>query len=370
MTKVSYLAGIPEDEKKDRAKQVPNKPFFPVNSMTKGELRLALYREQFRILAAYYPEDRIWKQGVSIIDNALYRGVHAIGATHVGSLPGRLLPLLQQIKKAKKEIQPANNQFLISRNQIGNDPLVDLLNCDPLQDDINDLLEQINQYQTPPADLVRLLGDKEAALQACEEENEMRDLLNEYLEESAHHLLYEWVGNANAEPPIVATKTTLHKIGQDRISQASGIDDDLVRLWMRNGIMRQNAKKEIGPLQPEQTIQALKENAGESIGIDPATIIAIFTIIAAAAKAASAIIQAIKQTKPQQAQLFADLQGIGTKPWGPEAADWQLPPGSVQNPDGSITLPDGTTIQPNGKAMDPATLLLIGGGVLLASDIL
>jgi len=118
-----------------------------------------------------------------------------------------------------------------------------------------------------------------------------------------------------------------------------------------------------------------------------------------AVKVAGSLISTIKQARPQKAHLFDDLSGIATKPFGPDPEDWWLPPGSTQNPDGSITLPDGLnftppegTIQnadgtftlPDGTVvtlaelaamfesskLDPAMLLLLGGGVLLASDIL
>jgi len=232
MTKVSYLAGIPQDELKDRGKQVPNQPFIPYTHMTAGELRLTLLREQFRINAAFYPEDRVWQQGVSLIENKLYSGIHNIGAAYIGTLPQRLKPLINQIRKARKETKPANNKFVLGQNGIGQDPLIEQLDCEELLEYYT--VNYPEEYGGPTEEVT---PSSQAAYQKCLEENQMRKHLNEYLEGSAAHLLYEWVQNPNAQPPTVATKTILHKIGKDKISQVAEIDKELIRLWMRNGIM-------------------------------------------------------------------------------------------------------------------------------------
>jgi hypothetical protein len=142
------------------------------------------------------------------------------------------------------------------------------------------------------------------------------------LEKSSYHLLYEFSSQQDAaQYNSVATKRVLHKAGTTTMHNITKVQQDNLRIWMRNGVMRSNAGKGIAPLQPEQSIATLRENAGKGVGIDPITLIAI---IAAIATAIGEIAKMVAQVKvaAKNPLAFQEVQGIGTGSFGPEGEDW------------------------------------------------
>jgi hypothetical protein len=381
MTKISYLAGIGADERKQRGELIPSQPFIPYSHMTKGQLRLALLREQMKMLAAFYPEDKKWQKGVSMIDNSLYRGIHGLGARQVGSIDNALQPLAAAIKRAAVETKPANNRKVhsytssVGNRQSPNNPiltgaLIEQLDCNEmipgyaLEEPTDDMIS----YGVDPFDMWLETPQGQEYL-ACISENNTRGTLNTHLEKSSHHLLYEFVKNASSENGVVAAKTLYHRTGTDLTSQASKLDRDMIRLWERNGVMRQNAKEGAGVLQPEQSIEVLRANAGEPIpGVGDfgiTALIGIITAVTAAVSAAAQLVSALKGTDNQTAALWQQLQGIGTPTFGPEGVDFTGSGGPGPGNEG-----EGNGDGDDSGNKDITPLLLIGGGLLVASEIL
>lgn len=148
-------------------------------------------------------------------------------------------------------------------------------------------------------------------------------MLNEHLEGSAHHLLYEYQENPNLATPTVAAKKVLHEGAVGALANITGISRQNIRLWLRNGVLRENAKRGIGALQPEQTIPALAE--AERQGISGLPVPVILAIIAAISSAIAGTLQLIAGLKAaEQERLRFAAQTIGQKNFGPLASDWQM----------------------------------------------
>lgn len=341
MTKISYIHGIPQNEWSDRGGEVPAQSYLNYSGMTSGEMKLALLQEQLAMLAAFYPENKEFQQGKSMLENALYRGIHGAPPAF-GILSPGLQKVAGAINQARRNNRPANGVAIVQREStrmggIGN-PLVPMQDCQPLIEEwyVTNNMATLEKYKL------------------CNEANKYVPTLNQHLEKGSYHLLYEFTTpQQGAEYNAVATKRVLHKAGTTTMHNITKVEQENLRLWMRNGVMRSNTAKGIAPLQPEQSIAALKENAGKGVGIDPLTLLAIIGAIAAAIAEISKMVANIKATSKNQ-YAFQEVQGIGTGPFGPEGEDWYLPPGTV---------PPGTT-ESTGLS-DLAIPLAIGAGALL-----
>lgn len=345
MTKISYIHGIPQNEMKDRGGEVPAQSFINYSGMTAGEMNLALVHEQLSMLAAFYPENREFQQGKSMLENALYRGIHGAPPAF-GILSPGLQAVARSINKARRNNRPANGIAIVNRKStrmggIG-DPLIPMKDCTEIVADLEG-----------PSD--PRWSSAQAAYKACVDDQKYVPLLNKYLEKSSYHLLYEFssLQDASQYNPV-SVKRVLHKAGTTTIHKITKVQQENLRLWLRNGVMRSNASKSIEPLQPEQSISILRENAGAGVGIDPITLIAIITAIAAAISAISKMVVDVK-TASKNPYAFQEVQGIGTGPFGPEGDDWYVPPG---------TKPPGQTNEENGLS-NLAIPLAIGAGALL-----
>ncbi|NUO01006.1 MAG: hypothetical protein HUU01_10370 [Saprospiraceae bacterium] len=339
MTEVTYLHGIPANEYRDRGKRVGAQPFLNYGQMTVGETRLALASEQAKILAAYYPEMKEFAVGAQELDNLLYKGLHQ------GIYLGLSAPAFvrRAVGQARGKTQPEGGGILQRRASVGN--LIPFEDCDALMTATQDPWAQHEEY----------IYTENAQSLFCRERNGEIQILNQHLEKSAHHLLYEYVTNANTVPGIVATKHVLHRNAVSKVGQLFVFDRANLVLWLRNGVMRNNALNGAPPYQPEVTINALKPGAGVGEPITLAAITGIITAIIGAVSATVALLKALKAAKEQEIKTVA--QGIGTPTFGPEQGDWKNWAGSSQ--------PGATPEGEGGKDLESYLPLLLGGAAIL-----
>lgn len=328
MTKVTYLHGIPADEYKDRGKQVGPQPFLNYGKMTVGETRLALAAEQAKILAAYYPEDQQFAIGAQELDNLLYRGLH--NSIYLGlSAPAFVR---RAVGQARGKTQPEGGGILEGRSGVGSTPLIPYDDCARFMHDTSLTFHQRTQ-----------------AISDCLGKNREIEILNTHLEKSAHHLLYEYASASNI-PGIVTTKRVLHRNAVSKVGQLFEFDRPNLVLWLRNGVMRNNAINGAPPFQPEKTIDALKPGAGIGEPITIAAVTAIVTAIIGAIGATVSLLQALKAARAQEIKSVAN--GIGTPTFGPEKEDWI----------GQGSTPGGSDAD---KGVSDYLLFILGGAALL-----
>lgn len=355
MTKVTYIHGIPEDELQDRAKEVPEQRYIDAGGMTSGELTLALLREQAQLLASYYPERGDIRQAETLLTNVLNEGLH-----NISYIPGNDNPEIRRaIYRAKRRNRPAVG-IITRKRGVGLGGLIPTVDCrDYMEMDRNEYGE-IEYFDT-------------SASRECEARNREIQVLNQHLEPVSHHLLYEYL-NQQA-PNIVTTKSVLHRNAVSSLSELFDLDRDNMALWLRNGVMRNNAANGTEPYNPEITIRILAEEVpvmeartrggADSDGLRGAFLAALPAILQAlggALAAAGTLLAVMKAQKAQQLQNTA--QGIGTRTFGPEESDWSgFGNGGTGNDAGGGPLNTGALLQ-----NENLPLILGGlGAVLLLS---
>lgn len=326
MARITYIHGLPKDEVADRARKVPPANFLDYGKMTEGQLRLLLLYEQLSILAAFYPDVPDYARQLDVLGGVLAgdRAPASIGATR------EVRYLSQVIAQAQLETRPAIQR---RGSGLGNIPM---MNC---QDyavkqmygenvTFGDLIT--NPFDPSEEAQLEQMIRSSAYYQECQDKNEYIGLFNEKLEKTAHHILYTYIENPNAEPQIVASKTINHRLAVAKMSQISGLSGSNLKMWLRNGVQRQNVANGTEPFTPEKAIEIMKTEVPVAAGISGPFLVALPAIIkaiAAAVGATVALIAALKASDRQQLQ--STLYNIGLPPFGPEEGDWMTGPGGA-----------------------------------------
>lgn len=335
MTKVTYIHGVPDasripaNEMADRGKLVTNKPYIDWSGMTSGELKLALLYEQLDIFAQYYPENPVYSANADRIIDVLAGGLQKTTVQPAGNDDLSRM-VTATIKKAQRKTRAAG--FLLPKARkpgltdaalagirgIGN-PIIPPIDC--------------SQYTTTvlipqgTIDIESTVITDQAAYAACMHQAELVSLLNNHLAKAGHHLLYAYVNNPNAQPPVVVAKYVDHVKAIGAFAGITRLDIENMKMWVRNGIIRGNATGGATPLQPTATYDIIKahwtsENQAGigDFGATAAIIIAIIGIISAAATAAANIINAARAADRQRLQNEA--HNMGGPGFGPQREDF------------------------------------------------
>lgn len=342
---------------------VPSERFINPALLSHGELELLFELERLELLYNYYG-DRTYRKGIEMVTDSLSKGIHdALGIGYFGSLEPELQEVAKTIVTAKTNTFPASWLFSfqrtqkVPRNRISgfdpNAPIAPLRDCE-------------EEYPFPG-----LGGDTDAwrrKIAACEAYNERILGLNEYLGDSAHHLLYNFLKDSSILKPERVSKVQLHRLVISRLANMIGVSRSTVQSWCRNGVMRHNYKKGGKPLLPEETIIGAREKAeadGHIRGFGLGTLIAIISAIATAVTATKALINSFKEDEKQM--FLQQAPGIGTPEFGLEyTSDFglkQVPPpgGGGGDGGGGGNGGGGEQQESNGSGLILAVVALIGG---------
>lgn len=356
MTKISYIAGIGQDEYAQRAASIPPQPFIPYLSLTKGEMQLALLKEQASILAGFYGSPK-YKQAEEMLDNALYNGVH--GSTpYMGAYDPALTSLVKTINAARRETQPASKAMFFGRPQgIGKgihigDPIIDY--------------DARGKLCRTEANKANTKNERKRRVRECEQTWRIEKILNEGIENCGQYVAYGWLPRNNGLPALALYKLQDQLKAQQDISRVGKFDLVLTRQWLNVGMMRRNA--DTAKIQPygwtntnailtmlpeagQQEIIALFDatvntprwrggvgNAEAQVGAKLASIIqkyaqsgvgepisATLAIVGAITALIKAISEFAKALKVEEQDAFAQVNGFGSRAFGPESGDWNDP---------------------------------------------
>lgn len=386
MTRISTIHGIGQDEYAGRATMLKPKPFLPYLSMTKGEMQLALLQEEADILANYYGLKE-YRQASEMIQNALYAGVH--NRVHfVGYIPDYLQTVARMIKSAELQRQPASQAAFYRPSGIGKGihigaPIIDF----------NARRQSCYQW----ADSADHNAERKRRRRECEKTWSIEKILNDGMENCGQYLAYGFLARSNALPALALYKIQDAIKAQEDISRVGKFSVPVTRQWLNVGMMRRNADtamiKPYGFSETNAILMALPEEGqkeimaalantknksdktggaipmtsasvgaqiaaiirkykqpkiGEPITVTIAVIGAITALIGAIAKMASSL-------KAEQNDALAQVNGFGTRAFGPENADW--------DGDG---IPDDQ--QQDGLSKSTLLLLAAGAGLLMMSD--
>lgn len=347
MSQVSYIRGhIPMDERLDRAANIGTKSYVPAVGVTDGQLGAVLLHRQLNILAKYYPEIKDYKVAADAVVDALSKGVHEADLKQGGSNFYRAINKKISSFKLKRRASLSGGERLtntVIQHYLsgGTGSPFDGLDFKSM------CMEAYNSQFGTNFNNWNNLGSKRIVVPVyCQDQVDLVTNLNDYLDPSGHHLLYEW---APANPPgDVSAKRILHRNAVAAFAGIINATRSNMAAWFRSGVMLTNAERGAEPVSPEESYNLLKAAWSEapSVGAPPVAVI-IIGAVTAAIGATTTLIQSLKAD--QQNRLRSQAQGIGFPSYGPEGTDFPF--------DGTA----GSLV--GGNSMLP--LILLGGGAVL-----
>ncbi|MBK9728438.1 MAG: transglutaminase domain-containing protein [Saprospiraceae bacterium] len=359
VTRIVHLHGVPMvnfKAKPTRTQRIadaprqaaPSRNIIPAG-LTEGALTLELLDDQIVILMRYYGDpDGILQKARNLIFRARRGSFHYDNTLPTGYVDSRLNDLIAQIQKASQNTRISGTNFKLSG--IGtleyNKPKLYPKNCkDLISNEYQKLLNEFNLLNSKVFkggltrseedrrfELLNFQNDLKKDLNECALSNEFAELTAKSFDKSAHHLLYEFITDANSATNIVATKSVLHKTGIATIGQLAHIDRSNIRLMCENGILRTNSglklPNEIG-ITPGDAIKVLKDAAiqnysgpsiGEPISVVAVAIVKIIGALITAISAFSLLMQQMNESK--RIQLQSKLPGAATPDFSADYKDF------------------------------------------------
>jgi hypothetical protein len=347
-TKVALVHGLNTESTKIPA------TYLNYTSMTDGEMSLQILKERLKLYAAVHSDSPLvptWRKGITMIDNAIYKGVHGTSANLglFGFLNPELNFVSKTIKQAKQRFAPAANFVqLEDRKHVGDgtDPLIQVtdprLTCNYPSEDLR---------RTQPAVYEIAMRNYRECEKRVIEDNKMREGLNQYMPTTSHHYLYEFCENKlleNNNPLRFDTKLkiTEHKRVIPNLAHVSGISGANIREWARLSVERQHAAKDLGVMSPEQAIQILMQNPQQglvdeygnprvnggfllacaaggaaTLAACAVVLLAVAKIIAVAAKGIAGLVQVCKNKEPTAFENMDSILKVGFSATGPDWAN-------------------------------------------------
>lgn len=318
--------------------------YFNYSSMTEGEFKLHLLAGQLRTLQAAHPDDQyfnLWKKGENYLLNAIHKGLHSTSGCIMptGSVHKELYPVLEGIKRASNRFQSAtkNGMFLHGRSSpsFGTNPLDQL---EPFHNGINGYpykegcyYKYCNSNDNPCTSSITTGSDAE-----CQRYEVIKDMLNQHLEDSSHHILYNFATDTQAAGLRATTnwKVGQHILAVSEMAKIAGVSVDNMTQWVQLGIMRHNAKRGAGALNAHDSIEALLQNPEfllensdrykAQYGINGVNIIipAAAYIIVACAIALIVVVALVQVLKGQEPTALDRVRGLATALFSPSGSDF------------------------------------------------
>lgn len=362
-TKISYLHGLQAPAVRtskavptrfqriaDAPRQTAPKQIINLKSLTGGQLTLELLDDQLRILSAHYGDpDGILQQARNLIFQAKKGHFHYNNTLPTGYVDPRLNDLLKQIKQASSNTRINGTPYHIGDQEYKR-PAAYPKNCDDMKQtkEYKDLYSEYYYLSMIPYsggsgifskgrdrdyyenkrynELTKYFIAFNQDLDSCHLSQQFGDLLNQHIDKSAHHMLYEFVTDPNSKPNSVGTKSILHKNGISTLGELAYIDRNNIRIMAENGIMRTNSGANLKEITTATTIDILQQahtvddkRARIGIfGIDD--IVAIVGLIISAISAAAAMQQRMNESK--KLEFTSKVNGFGTSTYSPDPLDW------------------------------------------------
>jgi hypothetical protein len=365
MTKISQINGLTPPPHLPTSGVVQD--YVPYTGLTEGELRLWLYRNQALTLRQLYPEYKEYQKAYDMLGNALHNNVSA-GVQFVGAIPDELQMVARAIDQASRQTAPASRGGLISR--IGPSAIGDIVqtnipdaNCEQYATRTTNLeLKAKFKIELSTTNWKRLKGGKfipgtlllnlsknfspakwyqkwEDNRLKCENQRAIEGILNGFVTEGSHHVLYKEMPNESYVPNLVRAKTVNHQGGVAGLATTGGMKTDLMQLWTETAIQAKNASINVGALNSLQSSATLApdpekfnallvktlEQKGKTRGgigvIDPITVTLITAAITASVTVATTLINALFK-KENYAMSAAQGTGFGTAAYTADKKDF------------------------------------------------
>jgi len=400
MTRISQMNGLTPSPFVPTSAIVQD--YVPYLGLTEGEMRLWLLRNQALTYRQLYPEYDVYKKAYSMLENALHNNVSA-GVRFIGAIPNELQVVARAIDQASRQTAPTNRGGLITR--IGPSAIGDIVqtnipdaNCRQYATRITNMelkakfkieLSTINWKRLkaaawiPGTIALNLTKNFSAAKWyqkwennrlKCENQKAIEGILNGFVTNGSHHVVYKEMPNETYVPTLVRAKTVNHQGGVAGLATTGGMKNGLMNLWTETAIQAKNASVNIGPLNSLQSssllapdpeefnallISKLEDAAKKRMGIGSvAATIAIITAITAALVASTDLINSLAK-KENNAMSAAQGTGFGTAKYSANQKDW------FESKDPNAADPNANT---SGGSNSMLPLILGGAGLYLLSQ--
>lgn len=294
-------------------KRVPKRNVIDPYKWSIAEQKAVLLFDQAEIINSQEPTEESVKTAL-MLKSALFDGINSPdGRKALNEIP---------ISSVRNTILSASKEGSIPKRAGVSDPLIDVEDCEAIAEQLVD--EDLYDYFSGgdyDVNIIRQIEDRYSDYLAdCSKDQRWKIILNNHLENSAHHLLYEYVNNPNSVPGTVTTKTVLQRGAVDTLADIAGVNRSVMRLWLRNGVLRKNATNGAGALQPEQSIEAVEQASRRGVSLPVPVVVAVISAISTALTGTIALIAQMKAQ--EKARLRAAAATIGQQNFGPMVDDW------------------------------------------------
>lgn len=392
MRELAYIHGIGQEESAQRGAGVKPAAYIPYLQLTQGEMTLALLAEKARIVADYYDSKTYKKeaqmfenalyQGIhgstpymGVISNELMHAARAINYAGRLNKPASRFGISGRVGGIGKGIYIGADTPVIPQTvQEGKckEWAADQLNKTMLKYVKDGKPKDYEWWDSASKgwDTAKYGPSAAEYFYRCVNKQEIEKILNEHIEKCGHHTLYGYLPGGSAFPATIVSKRLSERMGQEVLANVGEFDLGLMRNWLNVGVMRYNVKsagiQPFGQMETNAIVAGLTdEGVKEWIGviasmqkqrkfipesqivqelmvilrkyqqpaIAAAPVIAAgwaiaIKVIAACTAAIIAVSELVKELKDKKADAFSTVSGIGTKAFGPEEGDWDIPGGN------------------------------------------
>lgn len=358
MTKIVEIAGLPANI------NLPERPWFPIASMTDGELALAVAIRELELVQAinqgrgFQAQAEEQERQLEYLNNVLQKGLHRADARKA---PGKIQAKIRKLQKRDYASYEAFGREMVA--------IAGEFDPTPAQRDLcrqyaEQKAREITQYgQAPPAGIQLSypysVPELMAALQdMCIDEKKMENVVNAHLVDSGVNFLYSQMGEDGNFNSTITAKLLNQSAWIYEAARVTGLSINNVRAITRTGTI-----EKIGET-PESAKEILfPAMTPNNVGFDP---VAIAALIGAIVSFIGAGIQLIRQFQQQDEfqEAFHNIEDPGSPLFAIAQNDFAVPVDGNTPP----TVPPGGQgpENPNSEGNNFLTYgLLAAGGLLL-----
>lgn len=346
MTKIVEIAGLPANI------QLPERPWFPIASMTDGELALAAAVRELELVTAinkgrgFLSQAEEQERALEYLSGILQNGLHR---ADVRKSPPKLRT---QVEKLQRRDYASYQAFRRQAAIIAGDfPLT------PAQRQECEGLVEYTDIITDPFTGEDYGGEptreSQEAYSACIREKKMENVVNAHIVDSGVNFLYDQMGPDSGYNNIISAKYINQRAWIYEAARVTGLSEENVRAIARTGTI-----EKLGETPESAKAILYPAMTGDNIGFDP---LAIAALISAIVGLIGAGVQLIRQFEQQSEfeQAFRDIPDPGAPNFKIQSSDFATPVDDQGNP---ITLPGE---HPGEGQSNLLTLGLLGAGALL-----
>ena len=351
MTKIVEIAGIPANTR------LPERPWFPIASMTDGELALAAAVRELELVAAInesrglLSEAEQQKKALYQLSSILQKGLHR---ADIKKANGTLQPQLYNLQRRDYASYEAFSKTNAGTRIAGDFPLTN-----QQRQECENLLEYTDIITDPYTGLDyggEPTRESQEAYSACTREKRMENVVNAHIIDAGVNFLYDQMGQDDNYRRIIETKLLNQKAWMYAAAMATGLSENNIRAIARTGTI-----EKLGETPESAKAILYPAMTTDNIALDPFTIVSLISAIVGLIGSGVQLIRQFQQESEFQ-QAFRDIPDPGSPIFKISEGDFARPVDDAGNP---ITIPGGDG-QPSGAPKSNLlTVGLLGAGAYL-----